>query len=202
MAGEQQRIRFPNTHGGARAGAGRPRGSRTSERIPHTRRPRVTRHRPHHITVRVTRGTWNLRAQRCFGPIAAAFKRIRARDDFRLVHFSVQHNHLHLIVEANGRRAMSNTLRALFAQIARDLNRVMGASGTRFDDRYHEHILGTPNEVRNALQYVIGNRGVHLVRMGRSPGHDFDPCSSLVRDELIKRPECWLLTKGWLAPPD
>lgn len=197
MEAHQQQLRFPNTHGGRRVGAGRPKGSRTSTRITHTRRPRVSEHRPHHVTVRVTRGTWNLRAQRCFRPIAEAFSAVRQRADFRLVHFSVQHNHLHLIVEANGRRAMSNALRALLARIARSLNQVMSGRGARFDDRYHEHILRTPTEVRNALHYVLGNRGVHLSRWGKPTAAVDDALSSLVVCEPTKRPRSWLLREGW-----
>jgi putative transposase len=202
MRGEQQDLRFPKRWGGARAGAGRPKGSRTSKRIPHTKRPRVSKHRPHHITVRVTRGTWNLRGQRCYPPITQALGALRSSEDFRVVHFSVQHNHIHLIVEADNRRAMSNNMRRLLSRVARELNQVMRASGARFDDRYHEHILKTPNETRNALMYVIGNRAVHLARLGKTPLNDLDPCSSLVESDLIQPPKTWLLLKGWKDPPN
>jgi len=120
---EQQELRFPNTWGGRRVGAGRPKGSRQSTRIPHVRRVRVTPHKPHHVTVRVTRGTWNLRSQRCFAPIREALERAKTRAAFRVVHFSVQHNHVHLVIEADDRRAMSDGLRALLSRVARGLNR-------------------------------------------------------------------------------
>jgi putative transposase len=197
---EQQFLSFPNTWGGRREGAGRPKG-RTSERIPHTRRPRVSRHRPHHITVRTTRGTWNLRSQRCYRPIAAALAEVRKREGVRVVHFSVQHNHVHLIIEADGRRALSGAMRAFLIRIARNLNALMGTHGRRFDDRYHEHVLKTPSETRNALLYVIGNRAVHLARWGKIARANVDEFSSLANDELIRRPESLLLTDGWLARP-
>ncbi len=196
---EQQARPYPNTWGGRRAGAGRPRGSRTSDRVPHTKRPRVSRHRPHHITVRTTRGTWNLRAQRCYRPIAAALAAVRSREGVRVVHFSVQHNHVHLIVEADGRRALSGAMRALLIRVARDLNKLMGTRGARFEDRYHEHVLETPSETRNALLYVIGNRAVHLARWGKVQRADVDRFSSLASEELIRPPESWMLTKGWLG---
>jgi putative transposase len=198
MRAEQQTLAFPNTWGGRRAGAGRPKGTRTSERIPHTRRPRVSRHRPHHITVRTTPGTWNLRSQRCYRPIADALAEVRKREGVRVIHFSVQHNHVHLIVEADGRRALSNAMRALLIRVARKLNAVMGTRGRRFDDRYHEHVLKTPNETRNALLYVIGNRAVHLARWGKAQRTGVDEFSSLASEELIRPPESWLLTDGWL----
>ncbi len=198
---EQQALPYPNTRGGRRAGAGRPRGSRTSTRVPHVKRPRVSRHRPHHITIRTTRGTWNLRSQRCYRPIAAALTAVRLREGVRVVHFSVQHNHLHLIVEADGRRALSGALRALLIRVARGLNTVMRASGRRIEDRYHEHVLKTPSETRNALLYVIGNRAVHLARWGRTPRAEVDAFSSLSSVELVEPPASWMLTKGWLGPP-
>jgi len=126
-----------------------------------------------------------------------ALERAKKRAGFRVVQFSVQQNHVHLLVEADDRRTMSSGLRALVARIARGLNRVMHASGRRFDDRYHEHILATPTEVRNALHDVLGNRAVHLARRGVDIArHAIDPFSS-VSEPLVKRPRSWLLREGW-----
>lgn len=201
MRAEQTEIVFPNTHGGRRKGAGRPRGTRTSDRMPHTPRPRVSRHRPHHVTVRTTRGTWNLRSQRCYRHISTALAEVRRREGFRVIHFSVQHNHVHLIVEASDRRTMSNALKALLIRVARGLNRQMDSKGARFADRYHEHVLRTPTETCNALLYVVGNRAVHLARWGKSPALDVDPFSSVASTELIHPPKSWLLLEGWKGPP-
>jgi len=166
--------------------------------MPHAARRAVSKHRPHHVTVRVARGTWNLRSQRCFAPIRAALAAVRRRTGFRVVCFSVQHNHVHLVTEAADRRTMSNGMRALLIRIARGLNRVMGVRGKRFVDRYHEHLLGTPTEVRNALRYVLGNRAVHLARWG-APVVDtaVDSFCSLAAAELVALPEAWLLREGW-----
>ncbi|MGZ3416407.1 MAG: hypothetical protein ACXVEF_21365 [Polyangiales bacterium] len=121
------------------------------------------------------------------------------RGGFRVVHFSVQHNHVHMIVEANDRRTMSERLRAMLIRIARGLNSVMGAHGRRFEDRYHEHILRTPNEARNALRYVIRNRAHHLAQWGKSDGGWVDEYSSEWRAlaSLIVPARSWLLTEGW-----
>ncbi len=191
------RLAFPNTGGGRRLGAGRPKGTRRSERMPHTRRPPVSRHRPHHVTVRVTRETWNLRSQRCFAPIREALAAVHQRPSFRVVHFSVQHNHLHLLVEAEDRTRMTRGIRALLVRIARGLNRVMKSRGARFGDRYHEHVLATPNETKNALRYVLGNRQHHLRQWGKSAPPS-DPFTSATLDEaLVHRPASWLLREGW-----
>jgi hypothetical protein len=104
-----------------------------------------------------------------------------------------------MIVEANDRRTMSERLRAMLIRIARGLNSVMGARGRRFEDRYHEHILRTPNETRNALRYVIGNRAHHLAQWGNHYGGWVDEYSSEshAMATLIRPARCWLLTEGW-----
>jgi REP element-mobilizing transposase RayT len=182
--------------GGARDGAGRP---KTSDRVPHTRRPPITRHKPVHVTVKTVRGTWNLRSQRCFTPIRRALAALAERASFRLVQFSVQHDHIHMIVEADHRRALSEALRTMLIRVARGLNRLMGVRGRRFGDRYHEHILKTPTETRNALRYVLRNRGIHRERWGRTRELPVDPFSSEsdALSPLLRAPSSWLLREGW-----
>ena len=93
---------------------------------------------------------------------------------------------------------MTAGMRALLVRIARGLNRVMGVRGRRFDDRYHEHVLATPTETRNALRYVLGNRDVHLRRWKREEHAPRDAFSSASLDDvLIAKPGSWLLREGW-----
>jgi REP element-mobilizing transposase RayT len=100
---------------------------------------------------------WNLRSERSYAVIHRALEAARRRPDARVVHFSIQGNHVHAIFEAAGTRALANAVRALSIRIARGLNRMMGRSGPVLADRYHAHVLRTPAEVRNALRYVVGN---------------------------------------------
>ncbi len=165
--------------------------------LPHTRRPPVDPRHPHHVTVRVRHGTWNLRSQRSFGRISAALKAVRDREGFRITHFSVQGNHLHLRAEASDRRTMTNGLRALLIRVARRLNAMMGATGPRFVDRYHERVLTGPTQTRNTLRYVLGNHAVHLARLGKAPPRDADEYSSLVHADVAADAKSWLLRVGW-----
>ena len=82
---------------------------------------------------------------------------MRRREGFRVTHYSVQGNHVHMIVEASDRRSMSNGLRALLIRFARTLNRVMHARGSRFADRYYETVLRTASAVRRCIGYVLEN---------------------------------------------
>jgi len=148
---------------------------------------------------------WNLRSRRCFSAIATAFAGGRERDGFRLIHFSVQGNHLQLVVEALDAECLSRGMQGLTIRIAKRLNRVMGRRGAVFADRYHEHVLRSPSEVARALAYVLGNFAVHARRRGDwSVGVEIDPyCSVSVEVQLgpgpplISEPRTWLLCSGW-----
>jgi REP element-mobilizing transposase RayT len=174
----------------------------------HRARPPVSPDRPHHVTVRMRRGTWNLRSQRCFDRIRKALLGVRARGTFRVVHYSVQGNHVHLIVEGENRRALSNGLRALLIRMAKQLNLEMNERGSRFVDRYHETVITSPTQMRNTLKYVLENHAKHVrgaVVDPFSSGPWFTgwpstvtmprwlPCTS----PPTSPPESWLLKSGW-----
>jgi REP element-mobilizing transposase RayT len=176
---EQQALEL-RTWGGKRRGAGRP-SRRDGDALPHGARERVGRSQPVHVTLRMADYVWNLRSERSYAVIHVALEAARRRPDARVVHFSIQGNHVHLILEADGTRALANTVRALSIRLARGLNRMMGRSGPVFADRYHAHVLRTPAEVRNALRYVVGNFASHAARRGEPTRGGFvDPFSSAV----------------------
>ena len=114
-------------------------------------------------------GVWNLRTRRCFTALAAAFWGGANRFGFKLVHYSVQGNHVHLLVEAKDERALAKGMCGLGVRVARGLNRVMRRTGKVLDDRYHGHILRTPTEVRRARTYLLQNANTHDGRPGPDP---------------------------------
>jgi hypothetical protein len=142
------------------------------------------------------------------GAIKAAMKA-----SFRVVHFSVQSDHVHLIVEASDTRSLSSGVRGLSIRIALAVNRALGCGGKVWGDRYHTRALCSPREVRNGLVYVLMNFRKHLrPSAGRA---SVDPCSSApwfdgfrardgtarqpdVRDDApTARPTTWLASRGW-----
>src|SRR5712692_9350656 len=165
----QEELRF-RSHGGRRAGAGRPRGGRVS----HESRPRFGRRMPVHVTLRVRETVWNLRSSRSFRRIRRAFEKARGRFGMRLIHFSVLGNHLHLIVEADDNPALSRAQQGLCIRIAKALNAMMERSGKVFDDHYFARLLRTPTELVNAIAYVLHN---HLHHYGEAQAQ-LDPYSS------------------------
>jgi REP element-mobilizing transposase RayT len=164
--------------GGKRKGAGRkPAGARAG--VSHQHRPALSGHHPAHVTMRVLPDVWNLRSRRAFRAIARAFVSSNDRDGFRIVHFSVQGNHLHLIVEARNAQRLSRGMQGLATWIARRLNQLIGRRGKVFADRFHAHVLRTPLEVAHAVAYVLGNSAVHAVRGGASKEGSTRPTAPL-----------------------
>ena len=71
-----------------------------------------------------------LRSQFIFPTIRAALaKATRRRADFRIAHFSVQGDHLHLMVEAGSKSALSRGMQGLAIRVARAVNTLVGRSG-------------------------------------------------------------------------
>ena len=143
---------------------------------------------------------WRLRSHRCFRVLKRAFARGCDRFGFRMVHFSVQGNHVHLIVEAPDEIQLGRAMKGLEVRMARALNKVMRRKGPVFSDRYHAHLLRSPREARFAVRYVLENRAVHALREGRAAPDGVDPlCSDAWRDHappLTAAAQGWMLTVG------
>ena len=171
-------FRF-QTWGGARGNAGRrPNGG--SAGVSHLRRPSHSRAHPLHITLRVTRGLPSLRDPALFTVVRRALAQGKQRFGFSLVHFSVQRDHLHLITEANDRRALARGMQGLSIRVARSVNQQLGRKGRLFGDRYHARALKTPRTVRLVLRYVLLNIRKHAgAPKGSARARSVVPCGFL-----------------------
>jgi putative transposase len=146
--------------------------------VAHVTRERVTRHVPLHVTLRLVRALPSLRGQRAFRVVRESLALPRAGGAC-IVHYSVQSNHLHFIVEAGNKRRLAQGMQALSIRLAKRLNRLFARQGRVFDDRFHVRALKTPLEVRRAIAYVLNNYRRHADAKGpRLPLSFRDPCSS------------------------
>ena len=136
----------------------------------------------------------------------------KERQAFRVVHYSLQRDHVHLIVEAAGKLALGRGMKSVAARLARAVNRVNGRRGPVLVGRYHLRILATPREVRRALTYVLLNARKHWrQRRGSVPPVRLDDASSgrcfdgwrgrQLEPERgppeVARAHSWLLRVGW-----
>jgi REP element-mobilizing transposase RayT len=183
----------------------------------HGRREHFGRTLPAHVTLRLRSDLPSLRETRVVREIERTFAVGCARPDFRLVHYSLQGNHAHLIVEAQSREALGRGMMAIGARLARAVNRIAGRNGEVLADRYHLRLLPTPKEVRNALRYVLLNARRHsaAAKAKLAGAVRLDPASSagwfegwrrdaaidrsetVARTPVVARARTWLLTVGW-----
>ena len=156
-----KRARDGTRRGGARVGAGRKRVSARAS-TPHRARPPHRATEPVHVTLRARFGPQ--RSQFLFPTIQIAITRVNLRDSetFRVVQYSVQGDHLHMLVEASTRRALSSGMRSVAIRIARYVNELLGRKGRFWSDRWHGRALHSPREVRHALVYVLANFRKHV----------------------------------------
>ena len=195
--------------GGARVGAGRKRRAGGRRNTPHRARARHRAAEPVHVTMRARFGL--LRRQRVARAVLGAL-RDSNRAEFRVVHYSVQANHVHLIVEAKDKAHLSAGMRGLAVRLARRVNRLLSARGKFWADRWHGNSLSSPRQVRNALVYVLQNHRKHAPADARSAS-GLDPLSSATTFDGFTDsvplalhkvgPPCtveatsWLLRIGW-----
>ncbi|MGZ6143989.1 MAG: transposase [Myxococcales bacterium] len=178
-----------------------PNGDRAG--VSHLRRPELSRHHAVHVTLRTAAGIAGMRRQRAVSAIEEAFRQARIRLGMRIVHYSIQGNHLHLLVEVGDRAALARGMQGLAIRIAKALNRLQERAGRVWADRYHAHVLRTRREAANALRYVLGNFARHARAWGGLEKKFTDACSSVrflgdAGDGApVAAPRTWLLRVGW-----
>jgi len=166
-----------------------------------------------HATVRMRSDVPRLRNFALFALLRRAFIAGCDKGAFRIVQFSVQTNHIHLICEADDNTALARGIQGWAVRIARGLNSRLGRRGSVFADRYHVEIITMPQQMRNAYCYVLQNARHHGIDIGNAY-HGLDPFSSgwwfdgWSRDDWrmgIRPPDTptvaparsWLATTGW-----
>ena len=176
----------------------------------HRTRPAVIATHPVHVVLRVVRAVGNLRTHHAYRAIRGAIATCAARSDYRVVHASIQSNHLHLLIEADDKRALARGMQGFAISAAKRLNRELRRrTGSVFAFRYQATAITNPTQARNAIAYVLNNWRRH--RNDTRAPYRIDPYSSADRfhgwetphghthpDPLpCIRPTTWLLTDGW-----
>jgi REP element-mobilizing transposase RayT len=195
---------MPNTWGGVRANSGRKRKSLLPN-VEHRVRPVHRESFPMHVTMRRVRELPSLRNHKTHLAVRSSIQRAQ-RASFRILHYSVQRNHVHLIIEATDRVSVSRGIQGFAIRSAKAVNKTVSHRGSVWADRYHARELKTPREVRNAIAYVLLNFKKH----GHYSDGVLDRCSSgfwfdgwrvaiRISEERppVAKGRTWLATVGW-----
>jgi REP element-mobilizing transposase RayT len=211
--------------GGKRRRAGRkPKGKRAGS--PHKQRPELKARHPVHVVLRVISAVGNLRRRCTYKAVREATLTAAQRENFRIVHLSIQRTHLHLLVEADDKAALAVGMQGFQISAAKHLNAAISKGrpgprrrGTVFPDRYHAEVITTPTQARHTLSYCLNNWRKHQEdRIEPMSEWHIDWFSSAIHfpgfaeygDEpffrrgpptcdplIVYQPRTWLLREGW-----
>jgi REP element-mobilizing transposase RayT len=152
-------------------------------------------------------GLPSLRSERLHNLLREAIRQTR-REGFRIIHYSVQADHVHLVIEAHDGTILTNGMRSFAVRVAMRVNGQIfrRRAGRVWGDRYHTEELSSPQEVRNTLVYVLKNHAKHghhdvgpVDPLSSGPWWDgwmqvFDPPPE---PSVVEAPTTWLLRRGW-----
>ncbi|HSS02718.1 MAG TPA: transposase [Kofleriaceae bacterium] len=193
----------------------------------HKVRPELKARNPVHVVLRVVSAVGNLRRRATYKAVREATLTTARREDFRIVHLSIQRNHLHLLVEADHKGALASGMQGFQISAAKHLNAAISKDqpgprrrGAVFPDRYHAEIITTPTQARHTLNYILNNWRNHREdRVAMAQNWKTDPFSTAILfpgweeygdqaflwrgpptyDPLVVyRPRTWLLREGYL----
>jgi REP element-mobilizing transposase RayT len=209
--------------GGKRRGAGRkPKAGHARER--HEARPDFKPYHPLHVVMRVVSAVGSLRRREMYKAVRDASITAALRERFRIVHVSLQRDHVHMLVEADDKAALGRGMQGFQISAARNINTALGDGRRRrrgkvFADRYHAEVITSPRQARHSIGYVLGNWRKHREdQQGLASTWLVDPFSTGILfpdwkemegrawmwpmratyDPLmVYRPRTWLLSEGW-----
>jgi hypothetical protein len=139
-----------NRWGGRRTNAGRRR--LRSIGVAHRTRPRIGLKTALHINIKLKA---SIRNKECLRLLKRSISNAR-KHGLSVIHYSLQSNHVHLIVESSSNEIMTRGMRSLTITFAKGLKR-----GRVQIERYHLHVLRSLRETRNAVMYVLFNQQTH-----------------------------------------
>ena len=172
--------------------------------MPHKTRPAHLARQPVHVTLRARTRLPSLREERAYSFLLTAISRA-SKDAFRIIQFSVQIDHIHLLVEADHRTALIRGIQGLAIRCARAFNRAVGRRGSVWSDRYHSRAVTSPREMRAGYVYVLQNRFKHSDETPRvdakSSGPWFEGWQQAPprpdSPSPVRQATTWLATVGW-----
>ena len=179
--------------------------------MPHVPRKSFKATSPLHVVVRVLEAVGNLRRRALYHAIReATLVSARKAESFRIVHVSIQQTHVHLLVEAEHKEALSRGMQGFQISAAKHINAAISKGRTRrrrgrvFSDRYHVEIIDSRRRARHALAYVLNNWRKHREDRGtRSSTWLVDPystgCLFAGWKQLEGKLTMWTVPEGYLS---
>ena len=122
--------------------------------IRHTKREEITRNSPLHLTIKLIRA--DVQNKTILKALRHAIWRARLQG-LSIIHYSLEHDHIHLYAEANDNLVLAKSMKALGGSLVKKINFYFKTKGRCYKTRYHLRILRSATEVKNVINYILKN---------------------------------------------
>ncbi|MBC7430062.1 MAG: transposase [Bacteriovorax sp.] len=130
--------------------------------IRHIRRDRITKPTSMHLTIKVREYKADIKSKRILRALHHAIIRARLKK-LKVIHYTLEYNHVHLLVEASDHKVMHRGMQALGISLSKSINKIKCLKGTVYKHRYHLKRLTSTQQLKNVLHYIFNN-GIHHKR--------------------------------------
>jgi putative transposase len=192
--------------GGKRKRAGRPNVSGT---VNHMKRPSVNFKKPLHLTLKLDKRVGTLRTKARLKAFQNNLRRAK-KFELHVLHYTVQFDHIHLMVETPDNDKLSRGMKSLAGRLGRLYSQ---GTGKAFKGRYHLHQLSTPTETKRVYRYIFFNSAKHggylqddfcsaehfdgWEHFGAVDDPDVPPEPVNPFPDYLSKPQSWLAKVGW-----
>lgn len=139
-------------------GAGRP--AIHDRGIRHIARDEIKRSTPLHLTIKINREKAGLKNKSVLKTLHDSIKKARLIG-LRIIHYTLEYDHVHLLVEADNNEILGRGMQSFGISFSKGINKIKKLKGQVFKTRYHFRKLKTPKEIKNAINYILGNALKH-----------------------------------------
>jgi REP element-mobilizing transposase RayT len=124
--------------------------------IRHSVRPKFNKPRSLHLTLKVRSNKADIQSKKILKALHHAIRRARLKN-LKIIHYSLEYNHVHLLVEASSHQVLHSGMQALGISLSKAINKIKKQAGTVYKHRYHFRRISSPKDYRNVLRYILGN---------------------------------------------
>lgn len=128
--------------------------------IRHVRRLRLKKASSLHLTIKVRENKADIQSKRILKALHHAIKRARLKG-LKVVHYTLEYNHLHLLVESVDNKTLHKGMQSFGITIAKAINKIKRTKGSVYKNRYHLKLISSPRQLRNVLHYIFNNGVKH-----------------------------------------
>lgn len=158
--------------------AGRP--AKWDKGIRHIKRERINKPTSMHITIKVRENKADIKSKRILKALHRVIFRARLKG-IKIIHYTLEYNHVHLLVEAGDHRIMHQGMQGFGISFAKAINKLKTRKGGVYKHRHHLRKINSARDLKNVLHYIFNNRKHHKRALSI-----LDPYNSLPAEDRLE----------------